>query len=169
MFFRKKEQTTTSEGIQLIKMYEGCPTDEDGNAVAYRCAANKKTLGFGSLHLKDGTPVQDGMKITMQEAQELLEHELVGFEKSVRELIDVELNDDQFSALVSFCFNLGSNALKISTLRKVLNEKQYNEVPDQIRRWNKATVNGEKIVLDGLVRRRNAEALLFQSKDWRHI
>ena len=52
-----------------------------------------------------------------------------------------------------------------STLLRVLNEGQYDEVPAQIKRWNKA--GGQ--VLEGLVRRREAEALLFEGKDWTHI
>ena len=99
----------------------------------------------------------------------MLELDLQEFEQAVRELITVDLNEDQFSALVAFTFNVGRNNLATSTLRKVLLAKEYDEAPDQIRRWNKATVNGEKVVLDGLVRRRNAEALLFQSKPWDHI
>jgi lysozyme len=54
-------------------------------------------------------------------------------------------------------------------LRKVLNEGKYNEVPAQIRRWNKGTVNGEKVVLPGLERRREAEALMWQEKDWYEV
>ena len=166
MFFRKKEPTITKEGIDLIKFFEGCP-QEDGMAVSYRCAANKPTIGFGSLHLIDGSKVQDGMKITLNEAEELLKHELERFEKDVKELVTVELNEDQLSSLIAFTFNVGKTSLSISTLLKKLNASDYDAVPDQIRRWNKATVNGKKVVLDGLVARREAEALLFQSKPWR--
>ena len=64
--------------------------------------------------------------------------------------------------MVSFCYNLGGGALKKSTLLKVLNEGKYEEVPAQIRRWNKS--NGE--VLEGLVRRREAEAIMLMGGDW---
>ena len=67
---------TSSEGINLIKFFEGCPTDKDGNVVSYRCAANKATIGFGSLKLIDGSPVEDGMTISKQDAEDLLAHEL---------------------------------------------------------------------------------------------
>ena len=70
----------SQEGIDLIKHYEGCPTDDNGMVVSYRCAANKTTIGFGSLKLKDGSPVQDGMTITKQEAEDLLAHELNEYE-----------------------------------------------------------------------------------------
>lgn len=174
MFFRKKTSDApfktpdapfktssgkiSQEGIRLIKLFEGCKLEP------YFCSASVLTQGYG--HTKT---VVEGQNWSQEHAEEMLMLDLQEFEQAVRELITVELNQDQFSALVSFSFNLGSNALRISSLRKVLNAEKYNEVPDQIRRWNKATVNGEKVVLDGLVRRRNAEALLFQSKPWDHI
>ncbi len=154
----EKNQVTSTEGIRLIKLFEGCKLEP------YFCSASVLTQGYG--HTKT---VVEGQNWSQEHAEEMLMLDLQEFEQAVRELITVELNQDQFSALVSFSFNLGSNALRISSLRKVLNAEKYNEVPDQIRRWNKATVNGEKVVLDGLVRRRNAEALLFQSKPWDHI
>jgi lysozyme len=70
-----------------------------------------------------------------------------------------------FDALVSWTFNLGPTNLSSSTLLKVLNSGDYEGVPAQIKRWNKA---GGK-VLEGLVRRREAEALLFEGKDWSNI
>ncbi len=67
-----------------------------------------------------------------------------------------------YDALVSWTYNLGPTNLKSSTLLKFLNAENYEEVPTQIKRWNKA---GGK-VLEGLKRRREAEALLFEGKDW---
>jgi len=177
MFFKKKDQiknhgviveeknqksisgvNITPEGIELIKKFEGCKLEP------YRCSANVLTQGYG--HTKT---VVEGQSWSQEHAEHMLELDLQEFEQAVRELITVDLNEDQFSALVAFTFNVGRNNLATSTLRKVLLAKEYDEAPDQIRRWNKATVNGEKVVLDGLVRRRNAEALLFQSKPWDHI
>ena len=155
---QKKNQSTSAEGIELIKKFEGCKLEP------YRCSANVLTQGYG--HTKT---VVEGQSWSQEHAEHMLELDLQEFEQAVRELITVDLNEDQFSALVAFTFNVGRNNLATSTLRKVLLAKEYDEAPDQIRRWNKATVNGEKVVLDGLVRRRNAEALLFQSKPWDHI
>jgi GH24 family phage-related lysozyme (muramidase) len=62
-------------------------------------------------------------------------------------------------------YNLGPTNLKSSTMLKVLNDNNYDEVPAQMRRWNKS--NGE--VLTGLVRRREAESLLFQGKEWHEV
>ena len=82
----------SQEGVTLIKHYEGCPKDTDGNAVSYRCPANKPTIGYGSLKLKDGTPVEDNMTITMEEAEDLLAHELKEYEGYIHDLVKVELN-----------------------------------------------------------------------------
>ena len=152
----------SQEGITLIKHYEGCPKDKDGNAVSYRCAANKATIGYGSLKLIDGSPVTDNISITMQEAEDLLAHELVEYEGYINDLVKVPLKQNEFDALVSWVFNLGPSNLKSSTMLKVLNAGKYQEVPEQIKRWNK--VNGK--VNEGLVKRRKSEALLFEGKDW---
>ena len=157
----------SQEGVTLIKHYEGCPKDADGNAVSYRCPANKPTIGYGSLKLKDGTPVEDNMTITMEEAEELLAHELKEYEGYIHDLVKVQLNQKQFDALVSWVFNLGPTNLKNSTLLKVLNSTHVDwaDIPYQIQRWNK--VNGE--VNEGLVKRRKSEALLFEGKDWTEV
>jgi lysozyme len=77
--------------------------------------------------------------------------------------VRVPLNDNQYGALCSFVFNLGAGALRESTLLKKLNAGDYVSVPAQMRRWNKAKVNGKKTILAGLVRRRESEGILFQS------
>ena len=158
---------TSQEGVTLIKHYEGCPKDQDGNAISYRCPANKPTIGYGSLKLKDGTPVEDNMTITMEDAEELLAHELKEYEGYIHDLVKVQLNQKQFDALVSWVFNLGQTNLKNSTLLKVLNSTHVDwaDIPYQIQRWNK--VNGE--VNEGLVKRRKSEALLFEGKDWTEV
>ncbi len=155
----------SQEGITLIKHYEGCPKDKDGNAVSYRCAANKATIGYGSLKLIDGSPVTDNISITMQEAEDLLAHELVEYEGYINDLVKVPLKQNEFDALVSWVFNLGPSNLKSSTMLKVLNAGKYQEVPEQIKRWNK--VNGK--VNEGLVKRRKSEALLFECQDWTFV
>ena len=104
----------SQEGITLIKHYEGCPKDKDGNAVSYRCAANKATIGYGSLKLIDGSPVTDNISITMQEAEDLLAHELVEYEGYINDLVKVPLKQNEFDALVSWVFNLGPSNLKSS-------------------------------------------------------
>ena len=155
----------SQEGIDLIKHYEGCPTNDNGMVVSYRCAANKTTIGFGSLKLKDGSPVQDGMTITKQEAEDLLAHELNEYEGYINDMVKVPLKQNEFDSLVSWVFNLGPTSLKNSTLLRVLNEGKYHEVPEQIKRWNK--VNG--VPNEGLIKRRKSEALLFECQDWTNV
>ena len=145
---------TSDEGISLIKKFEGCRLEP------YFCSGNVLTIGYG--HTKD---VIENMSITEDTAEALLKEDLKDFEEQVSNLVKVELNQNQFDALIAWTFNLGSGNLSSSTLLKKLNNSEYGEVPEQIKRWNKA---GGK-VLEGLIRRREAEALLFEGKDWKQI
>jgi lysozyme len=160
---KNKKMKTSKNGINLIKHFEGCPI-ENGMVVSYRCPANKPTIGFGSLKLIDGSPVQDGMTITKQEAEDLLAHELEEYEGYINDMVTVDLKQNEFDALVSWVFNLGPTNLKNSTLLKVLNSTHVDwaDIPYQIQRWNK--VNG--VPNEGLKKRRKAEALLFQGQEW---
>jgi|TARA_R100000479_G_scaffold168210_1_gene109062 lysozyme len=144
----------SQEGIDLIKHFEGCELE------SYRCSANVLTIGYGTTK-----NVVEGMKISQHQAEELLMKDLEEFEEYVEDLIDVKLEQHQFDALVAWTYNLGPTNLKTSTLRKVLNKGAYDDVPEQMKRWNKA--GGQ--VLKGLVRRRDAEALLFEGKKWHTV
>lgn len=144
----------SQEGLALIKKYEGCELE------AYLCPAGVLTIGYG--HIKN---VKEGDTITQEEANDMLLHEMVEYEEYINELVKVDLQQYQFDALCSWVFNLGPTNLISSTLLKVLNNKDYEGVPTQIKRWNKS--NGE--VLEGLVKRREAEALLFENKPWENV
>ncbi len=144
----------SEEGKALIKKFEGCKLE------AYLCPAGHWTVGYG--HIKG---VEEGKTITQNEADAYLSSDLQEFETYVENMVNVELEQNEFDALVCWTFNLGPTNLSTSTLLKVLNEGKKNEVPAQIKRWNKAS--GE--VLEGLVRRREAEALLFQGKEWHEV
>lgn len=144
----------SDEGLSLIKHFEGCELK------AYRCAANVLTIGYGSTK-----GVTEDMEITQEGAEELLQEEMHEYEGYINDMVKVPLEQHQFDAMVSWVFNLGSGNLSSSTLLKKLNNSEYDEVPEQIKRWNKA---GGK-VLEGLVRRREAEALLFLGKSWNEV
>jgi lysozyme len=133
-------------GIDLIKQFEGCETK------AYKCPAGVWTIGYG--HIKG---VQEGDVITETQAHEMLVEELKEYENYILNAVEVDLNQNQFDAMVSWVYNLGPTNLKSSTLLKELNSKNYNAAAQEITKWNKA---GGK-VLTGLVRRREAEASLF--------
>ena len=135
-----------TKGLDLIKFFEGLELN------AYQCAAGVWTIGYG--HTKG---VEKGMSISAASANEMLAEELAEYENYINTLVTVELNQDQFDAMVSWVYNLGGGNLKASTLLKVLNAGDYDGVPAQMMRWNKA---GGK-VLAGLTKRRQAEADLF--------
>tara|TARA_R110001606_G_scaffold79389_1_gene183352 strand:- start:3593 stop:4036 length:444 start_codon:yes stop_codon:yes gene_type:complete len=144
----------SQEGIALIKKFEGCELD------AYQDSVGVWTIGYG--HTKE---VKEGDKINKEEAENLLEEEMPEYEGYIENLVKVSLSQCEFDSLCSWVYNLGPTNLQESTLLRFLNEGKYDEIPAQIKRWNKA---GGK-VLDGLVRRREAEALLFQAKEWENV
>lgn len=143
---------TNSNGLQLIKSFEGLRLE------AYQDAVGVWTIGYGTT--RNVTP---GMKISQAKAEEFLQDDLERFEKAVNEAITVSINDNQFSALVAFTYNVGSGALRSSTLRKKLNQGDTLGAADEFLRWNKA---GGR-VLAGLTRRRRAERALFLGEDFR--
>ena len=144
----------SAEGLALIKKFEGCELE------AYQDAVGVWTIGYG--HIKG---VKEGMTITKEQAEEMLLEELVEYENYVLEAVNHQLDQCMFDALVSWTYNLGPSNLNASTMLKVLNAGDYDGVPEQIKRWNKA---GGKVIT-GLVRRREAEALLFEGKDWSDV
>ena len=141
----------SQEGISLIKKFEGCELE------AYKCAAGVWTIGYGNT--KD---VKEGDSILKEDAESMLVHELQKYCNDVDIAVKVDLKQNEFDALVSWTYNLGPTNLNSSTMLRVLNEGKHDEVPAQIKRWNKAS--GQ--VKQGLVRRREAEALMFEGKDW---
>lgn len=140
---------TSQPGVNLIKEFEGLRLE------SYYCPSQILTIGYGHT----GPDVWVGQIITEPEAEKLLKDDLEIFERAVEELIDVDLTQNQFDALVSFTFNCGDGALEQSTLRRRLND---GEDPDTVAReelpkWNKGA-NGP---LAGLTRRREAEVKMF--------
>lgn len=150
-------ETTSTNGIELVKRFEGLHrVQPDGTVSSYRCPAGKWTIGYGSTK-----GVRSGMKLTEQECEDRLVNDLKDAEAAVKRQVLVPLSQYQFDALVSFTFNLGEGNLRASTLLKKLNKGDYQAVPSEMLKWNKATVDGVKQVLPGLTRRRAAEAALW--------
>ncbi|MCZ8129374.1 MAG: glycoside hydrolase family protein [Microcystis sp. LE19-114.1B] len=145
--------------IDLIKKWEGC------KLTAYKCPAGVWTIGIGTTCYPDGRRVREGDKITDQQAEGFLVHECEEKAKAVDKLVNVDLHQNQFDALVSFAYNVGIGAFKESTLLRLLNQPNYNEAANQFKEWNKATVNGQRVVLEGLVNRRKDEEELFRKTD----
>lgn len=139
---------TSQTGINLIKQFESLRCE------AYRCPAGIWTIGYGHT-----AGVRRGERIDARKAEQLLAEDLRQFEEVVsRECPDV--NQNQFDALVSFVFNIGTgNFLKSTLLKCVKANPQNVNIRYEFSRWNKA--NGT--VLAGLIRRRKAEADLYFS------
>ncbi len=131
----------------MIMKHEGCKLK------AYLCPANVWTIGYGHT----GKDVKQGMVIKKEEAERLLIDDLKKFCAAVERLVKVKLTDNQFAALVSFCFNIGSGAFGKSTLLRKLNAGDIIGAVQEFPKWNK----GGGKVLPGLVKRRGDEQRLF--------
>ena len=143
-----------NKGIPIIKKFEGL------RLTSYLCPAGVWTIGYGSTFYENGSKVQEGEKITIDRADGLLINTVRLFEKSVKGLVKSSINENQLGALTSFAFNLGVGNFKASTLLKKVNKNPSDPmIRDEFMKWNKA---GGK-VLNGLTRRREAEANLYFS------
>jgi GH24 family phage-related lysozyme (muramidase) len=140
-------------GLKLLTTFEG------RKLAAYDDGAGVWTIGYG--HTKG---VREGMTITQAQAEQLLREDLEKFESFVEDAVKVAINDNQFSALTCFCFNVGpgSKGFGGSTLLKLLNRGDLQGAANEFRQWNK--VNGKPWL--GLTRRRLAERALFLGQPW---
>lgn len=139
---------TNAQGVQIVK------SSESLRLRAYRCPAGKWTIGYGDT----GPDVRPGLVITEAEAEVRLTRRLAEeFEPGVEQLLAVEVTGNQFSALVSFAYNTGLQALAESTLLRKLNAGDYDGAADEFPRWTRSRGR----VLPGLVTRRAAERELF--------
>jgi len=143
---------TSQHGIELIKLFEGCKLK------SYKCPANVWTIGYGNTFYLDGSKVLMGQKISQVEADMLMLKLLPKYEATVIKNIKVTVNQNQFDALVSFCWNCGSS----QALFRLVNQKATDAV---IYAWwiNHYVSSGNKII-PGLLKRRRKEADLFIKK-----
>ena len=140
-------------GKDLIKRFEGCKLK------AYKCPAGLWTISWGLTFSPDGTKVKEGDVITQQQAEDYFNAIVDDFAKKVDALIKSNVSENNFSAIVSFAYNVGMGNFQRSTLlRKVNANPKDKTIPAEFRKWVRA--NGE--VLKGLVRRREAEAKLYE-------
>lgn len=147
---------TSNAGIELIKKFESFA------AKPYKCSAGVPTIGYGATYYPDGRKVTlSDPPITEAYAVSLLEEMLKTFEKSVDSFCRDDVTQNQFDALVSFSYNVGTAALKKSTLLKKVNENPADPtIRDEFLKWNKAAGRA----LKGLTRRREEEASLYFKK-----
>lgn len=144
----------SKDGLEHIKEYE------QFRSKAYRpVKGDRWTIGWGNTFYKDGSPVKEGDSITLDEANELLYNIVYRFEFDVNKLLKTNINQNQFDALLSFAYNVGTGNLQHSTLLKIVNTDPNNfpEIERQFMRWNKS---GGK-VYNGLIKRRKSEFELY--------
>lgn len=139
------------KGLDLIKRFEGF------RAEPYLCPAGVWTIGYGTTNLvsKDSRPV------SMEEAEQLLREALMPIANELNRVLPESLTQEQFDAVCSFCYNLGTGAFLASTLRMVIERdpKDYGRIRKEFAKW--VNVNGRK--MNGLVNRRMAEADLYET------
>lgn len=143
----------TEEGLALIRRFEGF------RGTAYRCPAGVWTIGFGHTSQAGPPVVHAGLVIGAEEAGRILAADVARVADAVAPLLARAVSAAQFSALVSFAFNVGIDAFRRSSVLRAVNAGRFAAVPAALKLWVKA--NGR--VLPGLVRRRAAEAELFLS------
>jgi lysozyme len=147
-----KEMRTSQRGIDLIKEFEGY------SERVYMCAGGKYTIGYG--HTRG---VEVGDTCTREQAEKYLREDLRDAEETVLALITVPLSQNQFDALVSLVYNIGSGNFYDSTIRRVIN-LNIGDIEEYRRAWM-MWVKSRGKVLKGLVRRREAEFKLFSDND----
>lgn len=144
---------TTNEALELIKSFEGCRLvaydDLQPNKIITSMSQVKGTLTIGYGHTAGVTV---GQVITKEQADNMFKSDLKKYEKYVTDNVKLELNENQFSALVSFCYNCG-----VGNLKTLVKGRTASQIAEAILLYNKA--GGQ--VLKGLVRRREAERKLF--------
>ena len=148
-----ESMSVSNKGVDLICEFEG------KRLAAYDDGVGVWTIGFGTIKYPDGNRVKKGDACTLEQAKEYMRHDLIEFEHTVNSSVKVPLNQNQFDALVSLAYNIGSNAFKSSTLVKKLNTGDYQGAADQFNVW----VNAGGKRMQGLVNRRDREKLLFLS------
>lgn len=146
----------SDKGIELIKRFEGCslsayPDPGTGGA--------PWTIGYGWTGNVDGKPVRPVMKIDQATAERLLRTGVVSYDQAVNKMLKVKVTQNQYDAIVSLAYNIGTRALSTSTLMKKLNAGDYCGAANEFLRWNKS--GGKE--MRGLSNRREAERALFVS------
>lgn len=142
----------SNKGLELIKEFEGF------SSVAYLCPAKIPTIGYGNTFWEDGRKVRIGEQISKSKALELLEFVAnKDFADKIFPLIKVQINQNQFDAMVSLAYNIGVGAFSNSTLLKRVNAKDFIGAGNEFLKWDKS--DGKPLL--GLTRRRQREKELF--------
>lgn len=138
----------SQKGLDLIKKFEGFSDKE------YICPAGKATIGYGHVILASESFEEP---ITRKEAENLLKKDLEPRQILLNSLLKVNIKQNQFDALMSLIYNIGVHNFQKSTLLKFVNNRLFDKVPDQFRRW--FYINGK--ISKGLANRREEEIKLW--------
>lgn len=152
MTSKNKLATARKIAAPLIKKYEGLKLE------TYRDPAGILTIGYGHT----GGAAYEGNIITPGQAETFLFSDMAEAQKPLQTLAD-RLNENQLAALTSFIYNIGGGAFLRSTLYRAILDDDPEKAANEFLRWNKATINGRKVELRGLTRRREAEKKLFET------
>jgi lysozyme len=153
----KPRNQVSRSAIELIKRFEGY------RRKAAQLPDGRWTIGYGHT-----LTAREGAEVSEEDAEALLIYDLIAISHAVNEWVFVPLNQHQFDALVAFAFNIGTESFRRSAVLRRLNEGALIQAACSMELWRKAEFEGEKIVVDALVRRRSAEKALFLTpmKGW---
>ncbi|NJL48487.1 MAG: lysozyme [Leptolyngbyaceae cyanobacterium SM2_5_2] len=150
------------KGLHIVKVFEGLSTrayPDPGTG------GEPWTIGYGHTTAAGPPRVYPGLTITAAQAEEILKRDLNVFERAVANAVTRPPTSDQFAAMVSFTFNVGSGNFRSSTLLKKHNAGDFARAANEFQKWVYA--NGK--VLQGLVRRRKAERALYLSQNYQQF
>jgi len=147
---RPPRHQVSRAAITLIKRFEGY------RRKAAQLPDGRWTIGYGHTQT-----ARQGAEVSEADAEALLLYDMIGVAHAVSELVYADLNQNQFDALCAFAFSIGLDAFRTSDVLKRVNEAAYIQAAFALELWRRAEFEGERIVIDALVRRRAAEKLLF--------
>lgn len=150
---------TSAAGRKAIAQREG------NKLTAYLDSVGVWTIGVGHTTVAGPPAVSKGLKITAGESDDILTRDLAGVEADINRMVKAPLSQSQFDALVSLVFNIGGGAFGKSTLLKKLNARDYGGAAEQFLVWNKGTISGKRVAIQGLTTRRKAERVQFLAED----
>ena len=142
--------SVSRSAVELIKAFEGY------RAKAARLDDGRWTIGYGHT-----LTAREGAEVTERDAEALLLYDLIQISHALNEYVFAPVTQNQFDALASFVFNIGVRAFRGSPTLRRLNEGRPLEAAMAMELWRKADLEGERIIIDALVRRRAAEKALF--------
>ena len=155
-----------NHGLRLITQFEGAP-----RLSARLCEGGRYELGYGVTFHPDGRPVERGETCTDDYAMAMFRNALTVFEDVVRRHVTIELNSNQFSALVALTYNIGEENFATGpkgpcTVLRETNARRFEDAAAAFGMWVFATKDGYRQALRGLLRRHYSEACLYLGYDW---